>query len=146
MSLDGTVRSIVGIVECWIWDSRKITHSRKASLLLVTEPMKCGTSAVLGLFDFDGREWISRTARTSVLHRIWRKRAQLSIFCAVFLFETPINWYAQENRWSMTPAYTASRLSLAATDRTFFGKPFRMAESLANDVTAQEKHIATATD
>jgi tetratricopeptide (TPR) repeat protein len=26
-----------------------------------------------------------------------------------FLFETPINWYAQEHRWNMTPAYTEAR-------------------------------------
>ena len=26
-----------------------------------------------------------------------------------FLFESPINWYSQENRWNMTPAYTQSR-------------------------------------
>ena len=26
-----------------------------------------------------------------------------------FLFETPINWYSQEHRWNMTPAYTDAR-------------------------------------
>jgi hypothetical protein len=26
-----------------------------------------------------------------------------------FLFETPINWYSQEHRWNMTPAYTEAR-------------------------------------
>jgi len=26
-----------------------------------------------------------------------------------YLFETPINWYAQEGRWNMTPAYTEAR-------------------------------------
>jgi tetratricopeptide (TPR) repeat protein len=26
-----------------------------------------------------------------------------------FLFETPINWYSQENRWRMTPAYAEAR-------------------------------------
>src|ERR1035437_2314070 len=26
-----------------------------------------------------------------------------------FLFETPINWYSQEGRWSMTPAYMEAR-------------------------------------
>ena len=25
------------------------------------------------------------------------------------LFETPINWYTQERRWNMTPAYTEAR-------------------------------------
>ncbi len=28
-----------------------------------------------------------------------------------FLFETPINWYSQEHRWNMTPAYTEARES-----------------------------------
>lgn len=62
-----------------------------------------------------------------------------------FLFETPINWYAQEGRWNMTPAYTESReipLNLPAyvdclnchtsgmhasepgTESRFAGKPF----------------------
>ena len=62
-----------------------------------------------------------------------------------FLFETPINWYSQEHRWNMTPAYTESRESpmnlpavvdclnchtsglqppLAGTDNRFSGKPF----------------------
>ncbi len=26
-----------------------------------------------------------------------------------YLFETPINWYSQEHRWNMTPAYTEAR-------------------------------------
>ena len=26
-----------------------------------------------------------------------------------YLFEAPINWYSQENRWNMTPAYTQAR-------------------------------------
>jgi Flp pilus assembly protein TadD len=26
-----------------------------------------------------------------------------------YLFETPINWYSQESRWNMTPAYTEAR-------------------------------------
>lgn len=28
-----------------------------------------------------------------------------------FLFEAPINWYSEENRWNMTPAYTEERES-----------------------------------
>jgi len=62
-----------------------------------------------------------------------------------FLFETPINWYTQEHRWNMTPAYSEAReipLNLpsyvdclnchtsglqppvAGTDSKFNGKPF----------------------
>jgi len=62
-----------------------------------------------------------------------------------FLFEAPINWYTQEGRWNMTPAYTEAReipMNLPAyvdclnchtsgmqvpapgTDSKFSGKPF----------------------
>lgn len=62
-----------------------------------------------------------------------------------FLFETPINWYSQEGRWGMTPAYAEAReipMNLPAfvdclnchssglqppvpgTDSKFAGKPF----------------------
>jgi tetratricopeptide (TPR) repeat protein len=62
-----------------------------------------------------------------------------------FLFETPINWYSQEHRWNMTPAYTEARESpmnlpsyvdclnchtsglqppVEGTDNKFPGKPF----------------------
>jgi Flp pilus assembly protein TadD len=62
-----------------------------------------------------------------------------------FLFESPINWYSQENRWNMTPAYTEAReipmnlpsyvdclnchtsgmrVPVAGTDSKFTGKPF----------------------
>jgi Flp pilus assembly protein TadD len=62
-----------------------------------------------------------------------------------FLFETPINWYSQENRWNMTPAYTEAReipmtlpatancltchtsslkSPLAGTENRYDGKPF----------------------
>ena len=62
-----------------------------------------------------------------------------------FLFETPINWYTQEHRWNMTPAYTEAReipmnlpsfvdclnchtsgmqAPVAGTDSKFSGKPF----------------------
>jgi len=62
-----------------------------------------------------------------------------------FLFETPINWYSQEHRWNMTPAYTEAREipmnlpsfvdcinchtsglepPLPGTDSKFSGKPF----------------------
>ena len=62
-----------------------------------------------------------------------------------FLFEAPINWYAQEDRWNMTPAYTEAKGSpmnlpavvdclnchssgvqtpIAGTDSKFAGPPF----------------------
>ena len=62
-----------------------------------------------------------------------------------FLFEAPINWYAQEGRWNMTPAYTESleipmnlpafpsclnchtsgmQAPVAGTESKFSGKPF----------------------
>ncbi len=83
---------------------------------------------------------------------------------AGFLFETPINWYSQERRWNMTPAYTETRESpmnlpayvdclnchtsglqapVAGTDNKFSGKPF-----LHGGITCQrchgsgERHIA----
>lgn len=77
-----------------------------------------------------------------------------------FLFETPINWYAQEQRWNMTPAYTEARESpmnlpayvdclnchtsgiqapVEGTDNKFSASRFRMTESLASDVMEQAK-------
>jgi tetratricopeptide (TPR) repeat protein len=62
-----------------------------------------------------------------------------------FLFEAPINWYSQESKWNMTPAYTEARESpmnlpsyasclnchtsgmqapVAGTDSKFMGAPF----------------------
>lgn len=73
-----------------------------------------------------------------------------------FLFETPINWYSQEHRWNMTPAYTEAReipmnlpsyvdclnchvsgmqLPVAGTDSKFSGKPF-----LHSGITCQRCH------
>ncbi len=75
-----------------------------------------------------------------------------------FLFETPINWYAQERRWNMTPAYTEARESpmnlpayvdclnchtsgmqapIQGTDNKFSGKPF-----LHGGITCQRCHGA----
>jgi len=73
-----------------------------------------------------------------------------------FLFETPINWYSQERRWNMTPAYTEARESpmnlpsyvdclnchtsglqapVAGTDSKYSGKPF-----LHGGITCQRCH------
>jgi tetratricopeptide (TPR) repeat protein len=73
-----------------------------------------------------------------------------------FFFETPINWYAQERRWNMTPAYTEARESpmnlpalvdclnchtsglqapVAGTDNKFAGEPF-----LHGGITCQRCH------
>jgi tetratricopeptide (TPR) repeat protein len=75
-----------------------------------------------------------------------------------FLFETPINWYSQEGRWSMTPAYANAReipMNLPAfvdclnchssglqaptpgTDNRFSGPPF-----LHGGITCQRCHGA----
>ena len=75
-----------------------------------------------------------------------------------FLFETPINWYSQEGRWGMTPAYTEAReipLNLpalvdcmnchssglqppvAGTDNKFSGPPF-----VHGGITCQRCHGA----
>jgi Tfp pilus assembly protein PilF len=77
---------------------------------------------------------------------------------AGFLFETPINWYSQEGRWNMTPAYTEARESpmnlpayvdclnchttglqppIAGTDNKFSSKPF-----LHGGITCQRCHGA----
>jgi Flp pilus assembly protein TadD len=77
---------------------------------------------------------------------------------AGFLFETPINWYSQEGRWNMTPAYTEARESplnlpayvdcltchasglqppVAGTESKFSGKPF-----LHAGITCQRCHGA----
>ena len=73
-----------------------------------------------------------------------------------FLFETPINWYSQEQRWNLAPAYTEARESpmnlpasvsclnchtsgmqppLPGTDSQFAGKPF-----LHSGITCQRCH------
>jgi hypothetical protein len=75
-----------------------------------------------------------------------------------FLFETPINWYSQEHRWNMTPAYTEAReipMNLPSyvdclnchtsglrppvegTDSKFSGKPF-----LHSGITCERCHGA----
>ncbi len=75
-----------------------------------------------------------------------------------FLFESPINWYSQEGRWNMTPAYTEARESpmnlpayvdclnchtsgmrppVAGTDSKFSGAPF-----LHGGITCQRCHGA----
>lgn len=75
-----------------------------------------------------------------------------------FLFETPINWYSQENRWEMTPAYAEAREipmnlpafmdcmnchssglqpPIAGTDNKFSGAPF-----LHGGITCERCHGA----
>src|SRR5208282_1692476 len=77
-----------------------------------------------------------------------------------FLFETPINWYSQEHRWNMTPAYTEAReipmnlpsyvdclnchtsgmqAPLPGTDSKFGGRPF-----LHAGITCERCHGAGA--
>ena len=69
------------------------------------------------VFEREGRVWMSyerdgeaaRGAGTVVLHRVRDEGADLFVFGGGILFETPINWYSQEGRWNMTPAYTEAR-------------------------------------
>lgn len=86
-----------------------------------------------------------------------------------FLFEAPINWYSQEKRWNMTPAYTEAReipmnlpafvsclnchtsglqQPIAGTDSKFSGAPFAHGGITcerchgASEKDADEKHAA----
>lgn len=110
------------------------------------------------VFQRDGRVWISFTrggkdglnGERELLYFIGSgKKGRTYLFLDDgFLFETPINWYSQERRWNMTPAYTnASEIPLnlpaypsclnchtsglqaqaAGTDSKYPGKPFQHA-------------------
>ena len=75
-----------------------------------------------------------------------------------FLFETPLNWYSQEKRWNMTPAFTQAveipmnlpayvdclnchtsgmQAPVAGTDSKYLGKPF-----LHGGITCERCHSA----
>lgn len=68
------------------------------------------------VFQRDGREWMSfarggkdgLNGERELLYFIGSgKKGRTYLFSDDgFLFETPINWYSQERRWNMTPAYT----------------------------------------
>lgn len=120
------------------------------------------------VYQQDGRVWMSyeRGGRDSIrgqrelLYFIGSgKKGRTYLFAdESFLFETPINWYSQEHRWNMTPAYTDAReipMNLPAfpsclnchtsamqapepgSDSKFTGKPF-----LHAGITCQRCHGA----
>jgi len=69
------------------------------------------------VFERDGRVWLSYARGTDLdgtrefLYFIGSgKKGRTYLFSDDrYLFESPINWYSQENRWNMTPAYTQAR-------------------------------------
>jgi tetratricopeptide (TPR) repeat protein len=120
------------------------------------------------VYQQDGRVWMSyeRGGRDSIhgqrelLYFIGSgKKGRTYLFSDEdFLFETPINWYSQEHRWNMTPAYIDAReipMNLpafpsclnchtsgmqapeAGSDCKFTGKPF-----LHAGITCQRCHGA----
>jgi len=118
------------------------------------------------VYEQDGRAWMSYErekesgfrGQRELLYFIGSGVKGRSYLFSVqgFLFETPINWYSQEHRWNMTPAYTEARempmnlpalvdclnchtsgmqVPLAGTDSRFSGKPF-----LHGGITCQRCH------
>jgi len=69
------------------------------------------------VYERDGRVWMSYergrdlTGTREFLYFIGSgRKGRTYLFSADrYLFEAPINWYSQENRWNMTPAYTQAR-------------------------------------
>jgi len=71
------------------------------------------------IFAKDGRTWMSYErdrepkiqGQRELLYYIGSGRKGRSYLFADqgFVFETPINWYSQEGRWNMAPAYTEAR-------------------------------------
>ncbi|HVZ17970.1 MAG TPA: multiheme c-type cytochrome, partial [Terriglobales bacterium] len=107
-----------------IYDSYQQTNmakaSGKASDGLVTGEFFHELSHVrYRVFEKDGRTWMSYERDTDpklkgqreLLYYIGSGRKGRSYLFSVqgFLFETPINWYSQEERWNMAPAYTEAQ-------------------------------------
>jgi tetratricopeptide (TPR) repeat protein len=118
------------------------------------------------VYEQDGKVWMSyeREGKNAI-----RGRRELEYFIGSgvkgrtylfsdggFLFETPINWYSQEKRWNMTPAYTEAQeipmnlpaypsclnchtsgmqTPVAGTESEFAGKPF-----LHDGITCERCH------
>ena len=69
------------------------------------------------VYERDGRAWMSyerggelRGEREFVYFIGTGKKGRTYLFFDDgYLFEAPINWYSQENRWNMTPGYTQAR-------------------------------------
>ncbi len=123
---------------------------------LITGELRHKPSGVLyRVYREDGRSWMSFERQKEKDFRGQRELLDVlgsgvkgcSYLFSVqgFWFETPINWYSQEHRWNMTPAYTEAReipmnlplyvdclnchtsgmqKPLPGTDSKFAGKPF----------------------
>ena len=134
---------------------------------LITGEFKHKKSGVLyRVYEKNGRAWISYErekesefhGQRELLYFIGSGVKGRSYLFSMqgFLFETPINWYSQEHRWNMTPAYTEAReipMNLPSyvdclnchtsglqppvegTDSKFPGKPF-----LHSGVTCERCH------
>jgi predicted CXXCH cytochrome family protein len=116
------------------------------------------------VFQRDGRVWMSYNRpgdlageREFIYFIGSGKKGRTYLFSDEgYLFEAPINWYTQENRWNMTPAYTEAREipmslpafssclnchtsrmqpSIAGTPNKFTGKPF-----LHDGITCERCH------
>jgi tetratricopeptide (TPR) repeat protein len=130
--------------------------SGKAADGLVTGEFFHRNSGVkYGIFNRDGRTWMAYQregergprGQRELLYYIGSGRKGRSYLFSVegFLFETPINWYSQEGRWNMAPAYTEAteipmnlpslvdclnchttgmQAPIKGTDNRFAGKPF----------------------
>jgi Tfp pilus assembly protein PilF len=69
------------------------------------------------IYESDGRVWMNYergrdlSGTRELLYFIGSgKKGRTYLFSDDgYLFEAPINWYSQENRWNMTPAYTQAR-------------------------------------
>jgi len=126
------------------------------------------SGVVYRVYQKDGRTWMSYEREKESGFRGQREllyfigsgvKGRAYLFSVQgFLFETPINWYSQEHRWNMTPAYTEAREipmnlpsyvdclnchtsgmqePVAGTDSKFSGKPF-----LHGGITCERCHGA----
>ena len=96
------------------------TASGPAADGIVTGDFVHKTSGVhYRVFERDGKEWMSyerggkegiRGERELLYFIGSGKKGRTYLFSDQgFLFEAPINWYSQEKRWNMTPAYTEAQ-------------------------------------
>jgi len=147
------------------------TASGAAAEGLITGELRHKPSGVVyRVYQQDGRVWMSYEREKESEFRGQREllyfigsavKGRSYLFSERgFLFETPINWYSQENRWNMTPAYTEAKeipmnlpsyvdclnchtsgmqTPVPGTDSKFAGKPF-----LHGGITCERCHGAGA--
>jgi tetratricopeptide (TPR) repeat protein len=92
---------------------------RAADGLITGEFLHKESGVHYGVHEKDGRVWMSYDREGSnglhgereLLYFIGSgKKGRSYLFSEQgYLFETPINWYTQEGKWNMAPAYTAAR-------------------------------------